>query len=111
GDREQRRQRRPGDRYGCGRDAHGLRDRPERQLRAGHLRRHRHRQGSLLTAMTGLRTLKRVVAAAALAGLAAGGAHAAGLQVEPSSVTIAERAEEIWLVNTGDAPLQAQVRV
>lgn len=61
--------------------------------------------------MTGLRTLKRVVAPAALAGLAAGGAHAAGLQVEPSSVTIAERSEEIWLVNTGDAPLQAQVRV
>lgn len=61
--------------------------------------------------MTGLRIWRRVVAAVALAGMAAGGAHASGLQVEPTSVTITERSEEMWLVNTGDAPLQAQVRV
>ncbi|HEY6817555.1 MAG TPA: fimbria/pilus periplasmic chaperone [Croceibacterium sp.] len=61
--------------------------------------------------MTGLRIWKRVAAAVALTGVSVGPAHASGLQVEPTSVTIAERSEEMWLINTGDAPLQAQVRV
>jgi len=43
--------------------------------------------------------------------LSTGPARASGLQVEPTSVTIRERSEEIFLVNSEDAPLQAQVRV
>lgn len=51
--------------------------------------------------------------AAALGALQPGGAHAAGLQVTPVSLTLdAKRnADGMWLSNTGDAPLTAQVRV
>jgi len=61
--------------------------------------------------MNGSRTRRHIIGAIALTCLSIGQARAAGLQVEPTSVTITERSEEIWLVNTGDAPLQAQVRV
>lgn len=61
--------------------------------------------------MTGLRAWRPVAAVIALAGVSTGPAHASGLQVEPTSVTIVERSEEMWLVNSGDTPLQAQVRV
>ena len=60
--------------------------------------------------MSGLR-IWRHFGALALVGLSGGQALASGLQVEPTLVTIAERSEEMWLINSGDAPLQAQVRV
>ena len=37
--------------------------------------------------------------------------HAAGLQVDPVSVTITGRSGTLWLSNLGDAPLQSQIRV
>ena len=61
--------------------------------------------------MTGLQIRTGIIGAIALVCLSGGQAQASGLQVEPTSVTITERSEEMWLVNTGDAPLQAQVRV
>lgn len=61
--------------------------------------------------MIELRIWRHLVGAIALAGLSSGQAQASGLQVEPTSVTITERSEEMWLVNTSDEPLQAQVRV
>ena len=61
--------------------------------------------------MTGLRIRRHLLGALALTGLSIGQAQASGLQVEPTSVTITERSEEMWLVNSGDVPLQAQVRV
>jgi fimbrial chaperone protein len=51
------------------------------------------------------------IGAIALMGLSAGQAQASGLQVEPTSVTVTERSEELYLLNSGDVPLQAQVRV
>lgn len=61
--------------------------------------------------MIGLRIWRHFVGAIVLTGLSTGQAQASGLQVEPTSVTIVERSEEMWLVNSGDEPLQAQVRV
>jgi fimbrial chaperone protein len=46
-----------------------------------------------------------------LAGSVAMPASGSGLQVEPVSVTLRERAGVIWLANSGDTPMQAQVRV
>lgn len=40
-----------------------------------------------------------------------GFAHASGLQVEPVSVTIDKRSNIVWLSNTADTPLRAQIRV
>ncbi|MBS0583176.1 MAG: molecular chaperone [Proteobacteria bacterium] len=51
---------------------------------------------------------------ALLAGLAlAGSAHASGLQVSPVSLSLtpAQNADGLWLSNTGDNEVQAQVRV
>lgn len=42
---------------------------------------------------------------------ASGPLSASGLQVEPVSVTMKTRSDSIWLTNTGDEPLVAQVRV
>lgn len=40
-----------------------------------------------------------------------GFAHASGLQVEPVSVTIDKRSNIVWLSNTADTPVLAQIRV
>jgi len=43
--------------------------------------------------------------------IAAAPCHAAGLQVDPVSVTITGRSGTLWLSNLGDAQLQSQIRV
>ena len=40
-----------------------------------------------------------------------GVAHASGLQVEPVSVTIEKRSNIVWLSNTAETPVLAQIRV
>lgn len=49
------------------------------------------------------------LAIAAVLGIAT--AHAAGLQVAPTRVTLAGRQAALWLTDTGSAPTHAQVRV
>lgn len=62
--------------------------------------------------MTTFRTLGFALAVT-LGALQSGGASAAGLQVAPISLTLeaGRGADGLWLSNTGDAPLNAQVRV
>lgn len=62
--------------------------------------------------MSTVRTLGFALAAT-LGALQSGGVRAAGLQVAPISLTLeaGRGADGLWLSNTGDAPLTAQVRV
>jgi fimbrial chaperone protein len=53
----------------------------------------------------------RLAALAVAVGVGSGPLAAAGLQVEPVTVTMQARSDIIWLTNTGDVPLLAQVRV
>ncbi len=54
---------------------------------------------------------RKVRCALALVLALPGFAHASGLQVEPVSVTIDKRSNIVWLSNTADTPLLAQIRV
>lgn len=60
-----------------------------------------------------VRSLRHLAYAAATVTVCLGASPllASGLQVEPVTVTMHERADVIWLTNTGEEPIQAQVRV
>ena len=58
-----------------------------------------------------IRLSPRLLALAAALGACPAPLLASGLQVEPVSVTMDQRSGIIWLTNSGDAPLEAQVRV
>jgi fimbrial chaperone protein len=55
--------------------------------------------------------LRSVRCGLVLAALIPGVAHASGLQVEPVSVTIEGRSNIVWLSNTAETPVLAQIRV
>src|SRR5574337_2035401 len=97
-----------------------LRRHPEREFRTRQLRRHGEGQRTLLSAPNCRphamhrfisRLLPRFAACAAL--LASAAAFASGLQVAPVSLTLkaTQQADGLWLSNTGENVVHAQVRV